>query len=61
MTHISNSKYSRDGVWEDCSSRPAWGKKVSEIPISINELGMMADVCGSSYSGGLRLGFQSKN
>jgi hypothetical protein len=22
---------------------------------------MMADVCGSSYSGGLRLGFQSKN
>jgi hypothetical protein len=45
-----NPNYVGDRVWEDHGLRQAW-QKISNTPISINNLGMVVYTCNLSYVG----------
>jgi hypothetical protein len=45
MAHTCNSSCSEGGEWEDLWLEASLGKIISEAPISINKLGMVAHVC----------------
>jgi hypothetical protein len=52
VSHIYNLRYSGDVDWKDHSLRPAQGK-LTETPISTNNLGKMAHGSNPSYTRGI--------